>query len=153
VLLTRRTQLTQWLIFMNDEMIFGDITLPTSTRDERLSEYCEHYRTAANELDQVKEKLDYLKHQILSELPEEYGEVEIPFADSGRLKINTPEKFDWDKAVLAKLFDEQPLPECVSQNFTVNKRLYDAADELVKDKLREALTIKRGTVTVKVLKT
>lgn len=153
MLLTRQRQLTQWLIFMNDEMIFGDITLPTSTRDERLSEYCEQYRTAANELDQVKEKLDYLKHQILSELPEEYGEIEIPFADSGRLKINTPEKFDWDKAVLAKLFDEQPLPECVSQNFTVNKRLYDAADELVKDKLREALTIKRGTVTVKVLKT
>lgn len=153
MLLTQRTQLTQWLIFMNDEIIFGEITLPTSTRDERLAEYCEQYRTADNELDQVKEKLDYLKHQILSELPEEYGEVEIPLSDSGRLKINTPEKFDWDKAVLAKLFDEQPLPECVSQNFTVNKRLYDAADELVKDKLREALTIKRGTVTVKVLKT
>lgn len=140
---------------MNDEFIYGDIVLPltTSTRDERLAEYAEEYRKASIKLEEIKGKLDYLKAQILSELPEECGEWTIPFEDSGRLTVTIPEKYDWDKGKLTDMFGDDDLPECVSKNFTVSKRLFDAADVEVKDKLREALTIKRGSTTVKVLKT
>lgn len=140
---------------MNDEFIYGDIVLPltTSSRDERLQEYAVEYRKYSQQLEFVKDRLEYLKNQMLAELPEDVGEWEIPFEDSGRVKVVAPEKYDWDKDKLAEIFGDDPLPECVSQNFTVSKRLYDAADVSVKDKLREALTIKRGTITVKVLKT
>ena len=137
---------------MADEIFWGDVQLPTSTRDDRLAEYADEYRKASIKLEEIKDKLDYLKAQILSELPEDCGEWEIPFEDSGRLKVTVPEKYDWDKEKLADMFGDDDLPECVSKNFTVSKRLYDAADVEVKDKLRDALTIKRGSTTVKVLK-
>jgi hypothetical protein len=55
--------------------------------------------------------------------------------------------------MLTEMFSEGNLPECISTNFTVSKRLFDAADVTVKSQLSKALTIKRGTTTVKVMKT
>jgi hypothetical protein len=94
-----------------------------------------------------------LREQILAEFTEDDCEIEIPFEDEGRLKITTPIKYDWDKSMLTEMFSEGNLPECISTNFTVSKRLFDAADVTVKSQLSKALTIKRGTTTVKVMKT
>lgn len=141
------------VIIMNSDMIFGDVLLPSTTKDERLLAYAESFRAASLELETVKEKLDYYKEQILSELPEDCGEYEIPFADHGRIKLSAPEKYVWDKELLGEMFVHRDLPECMTQNYTVEKRRFDAADETEKSFLRKALTIKRGTVTFKVLKT
>lgn len=139
---------------MTDEFIYGDITLPltTATRDERMADYARAYKEYDDQLEFIKERLDYLKQQMLAELPEECGDYEIPL-EQGRLKISVPVKYDWDKDMLAEMFQGSELPECVSTGFTVDKRRYDAADDTVKEKLRHALTIKRGSTTVKVLKT
>lgn len=153
MLLTHLTQLTQWLIFMNEKINYEDIPLHKMSRQERLDKYASEYKTINNELEKNKGKLEYLREQILAEYPEDYGEIEIPFEDEGRLKITAPLKYSWDKSTLSEMFSSGGLPECVSTNFTVSKRLYDAADVEVKQKLSKALTIKCGTPTVKVMKT
>ena len=141
---------------MTDEIIYGDISLdliPAQSKSERLAGHAEAYNKLAADLDLIKAKIDYVKAQLLSDLPEEYGEWEIPLAEGGRVKISTPAKYDWDKAALAEMFKDGDLPDCISQNFTVSKAKFDAATTDLKDRLTPALTIKRGNAAIKVLKT
>lgn len=138
---------------MNTENSYENIPLHKKSRQERLDQYASDYRTNHLELERIKVTLEYLREQILAEFTEDDCEIEIPFEDEGRLKITTPIKYDWDKSMLTEMFSEGNLPECISTNFTVSKRLFDAADVTVKSQLSKALTIKRGTTTVKVMKT
>lgn len=141
---------------MNDQIIYGDIALdliPAKTRGQRLEGHAEAYSRLSADLDIVKAKIDYIKAQLLSDLPDDCGEWEIPLPEGGRVKITTPEKYDWDKAALAEMFKDGDLPDCISNNFTVSKAKFDAATGAMKDRLAPALTIKRGNAAIKVLKT
>ena len=138
---------------MSDKISYEDIPLHRKPRSQRLDEYAEQYKKYHDQLEKIKVSLEYLKEQILAEFSEDADDIELHLEDEGHLKITTPVKYDWDKSMLSEMFQGSELPECVSTNFTVSKRLYDAADVEVKQKLRRALTIKRGTTTIKVMKT
>ena len=143
------------IIIMNDEVIYGDnLVLPETTKDERLSIWGKEYKHTYDCFVGIKEKLEYLKEQMLAEFPEEPGEYDIPLDTGGRLKITSAEKYEWDARILEEMFsDGGGRPDCVSNKFSVTKRLYDSSDDDTKAKLRSALTIKRGSSTIKVLKT
>ena len=143
------------IIIMSDEIIYGDnLVLPETTKDERLSIWAKEYKHHYDVLVGIKDRLDYLKEQMLAEFPEGAGEYDIPLDTGGRLKITAAEKYEWDTRMLEEMFsDGQVKPDCVSSKFSVTKRLYDSSDSDTKAKLRKALTIKRGSSTVKVLKT
>jgi hypothetical protein len=142
------------MVNMTNDLILGDnLVIPAQTRQERLYDYACEYKLLAERLDETKERIDYIKALMLSELPEEFGEWEVPLQEGGRVKIATPEKWEWDKKILSEMLGDGQLPDCVSQNFTVSKTRYEAASDEVKSQLVEALTIKRGTTLVKVLKT
>lgn len=143
------------IIIMSDEVIYGDnLVLPETTKEERLQNWAKEYKEKYDVLVGIKDRLDYLKEQMLAEFPEEHGEFDIHLDTGGRLKITSSAKYEWDTRMLEEMFsDNREKPDCVSNKFSVSKRLYDSSDYDTKAQLRNALTIKRGTSTIKVLKT
>ena len=97
-------------------------------------------------------RMDYLKAQLLADLPEEVGEYPIHLDGGGSVTVKLGEKYEWDKKVLSDLLLNDTLPECVTAGYTVSKAKFDRADEHTRQQLSQALTIKLGLPTIKVTK-
>ena len=138
-------QSTEW-----DDLI-NNIKTDRPLQTARLKEAAAKLSQSLSDLDELKERIDKEKGQLLAELPEDIGEYEIAYSNSHSLVIKIPEKYEWDKKVLEDLFPAgSKRPTCVAVNFTINKRQFDASDSDVQSQLSDALTIKMGVPNFKV---
>ena len=72
------------------------------------------------------------------------------------LVIKTPQKYDWDKERLAEIVGASEIDEykdVVTNSLSIAKRDFDSATAEARAVLSDALTIKRGTTTFKVVNT
>lgn len=137
---------------MNDDIFFGDIRLdvPQDTRADRMSTNAQQFAALSEEAEKTKQTLAYLREIILADLPEEPGEYNVRIDTTRTLVVTIPEKWEWDKKLLADMFPVAHTPDCVSTSYTVDKRKYEAASPEVKSQMSQALTIKCGAPTMKV---
>lgn len=135
------------------EIFFGDDIVSSeeiTTKDERLFETASRYAELSSQVEAIKETLSYYKEILLADLPEEPGEYSVNIADDKQVVVKLPEKWEWDKAKLSALYPNNATPDCVSTSYTVARAKFEAAPEEVKSVLKQALTIKCGTPTIKV---
>tara|TARA_B100000768_G_scaffold52639_1_gene51157 strand:- start:13285 stop:13746 length:462 start_codon:yes stop_codon:yes gene_type:complete len=149
---------------MDDEygVIFGDNVLPLNPpirKDQRLYEVACEYAEADRKVEYWKEIASYHKEQLLSDLPQDVGEHEVKaHNDMGleiTLHVRVPEKWTWNKKLVkeicsAQMSNAHALPDCISTNFTVDRKKFETASPDVQDALRPALTIERGLPSIKV---
>tara|TARA_B100000035_G_scaffold315368_1_gene335552 strand:+ start:2291 stop:2713 length:423 start_codon:yes stop_codon:yes gene_type:complete len=136
------------------EFIYGDNVLqaaPITPKQERLYETASRYAELSSELESIKETLNYYKEILCADLPEEPGEYTVDIADNKQVVVKKPEKWEWDKAKLSSLYPQNATPDCVSTSYTVARVKFEAAPEEVKSVLKQALTIKVGLPTIKVI--
>ena len=140
---------------MGKDIIFGDqlLTLaPAHPQADRLLATAMAYVKCLDAQEETKMRMDYLKAQLLADLPEEVGEYPIHLDGGGSVTVKLGEKYEWDKKVLSDLLLNDTLPECVTAGYTVSKAKFDRADEHTRQQLSQALTIKLGLPTIKVTK-
>lgn len=127
-----------------------DTQNPSANSD--LAEACEEYRTLADRLDGIKNRMDVLADKILAEFPEMAGEQTLAVGNRMTVKVNRPERWTWDSDILDDLFPTtDSIPPHVNKRMTVDKRKFQALDDDEKRLLLPALTRKPGAAKIEVL--
>lgn len=130
--------------------------LSNRTKDMRLTDNAERLAELIKRCEGIKEEITDLKEIVLSDLPEDFEEHTVSIAFDTLLVIKTPQKYEWDKERLAEIVGASEIDEykdVVTNSLSIAKRDFDSATAEARAVLSDALTIKRGTTTFKVVNT
>ncbi len=130
--------------------------LSNRTKEMRLTDNAERLAELMKRSEVIKEEITDLKEIVLSDLPEDFEEHTVSIALDTQLVIKTPQKYDWDKERLAEIVGASEIDEyrdVVTNSLSIAKRDFDSATAEARAVLSDALTIKRGTTTFKVVNT
>ena len=130
--------------------------LTNRTKEMRLTDNAERLAELIKRSEVIKEEITDLKEIVLSDLPEDFEEHTVSIALDTMLVIKTPQKYDWDKERLAEIVGASEIDEykdVVTNSLSIAKRDFDSATAEARAVLSDALTIKRGTTTFKVVNT
>ena len=128
--------------------------LSNRTKEMRLTDNAERLAELMKRSEVIKEEITDLKEIVLSDLPEDFEEHTVSIALDTQLVIKTPQKYDWDKERLAEIVGASEIDEyrdVVTNSLSIAKRDFDSATAEARAVLSDALTIKRGTTTFKVV--
>ena len=130
--------------------------LTNRTKEMRITDNAERLAELIKRSEVIKEEITDLKEIVLSDLPEDFEEHTVSIALDTMLVIKTPQKYDWDKERLAEIVGASEIDEykdVVTNSLSIAKRDFDSATAEARAVLSDALTIKRGTTTFKVVNT
>ena len=130
--------------------------LTNRTKEMRLTDNAERLAELIKRSEVIKEEITDLKEIVLSDLPEDFEEHTVSIALDTMLVIKTPQKYDWDKERLAEIVGASEIDEykdVVTNSLSIAKRDFDSATAEARAVLSDALAIKRGTTTFKVVNT
>ena len=130
--------------------------LTNRTKEMRLTDNAERLAELIKRSEVIKEEITDLKEIVLSDRPEDFEEHTGRIALDTMLVIKPPQKYDWDKERLAEIVGASEIDEykdVVTNSLSIAKRDFDSATAEARAVLSDALTIKRGTTTFKVVNT